>query len=94
MKETGMLNYTYPRFDKSGGTAKVPDDHLMPLGYPNMWTSFKVRNRASIDLVIQHIPRWWTDKLVSQSLGLTYRESFVSKLANCCQATLARMGLL
>ena len=54
LKETGMLTYTYPRFDKSGGTAKVPDDHLMPLGYPNMWTSFKVRTRGPVELIIQH----------------------------------------
>jgi len=47
LKETGMLTYTYPRFDKSGGTAKVPDDHLMPLGFPNMWTSFKVVDRQT-----------------------------------------------
>jgi acyl-coenzyme A synthetase/AMP-(fatty) acid ligase len=48
LKETGMLTYTYPRFDKSGVTLnKVPDDHLMPLGFPNMWTSFKVVDRQT-----------------------------------------------
>merc|ERR1719369_1760013 len=47
MKETGLLTYTYPRFDKSGSTSKVPDDHLMPVGLPNMWTSFKVIDRQT-----------------------------------------------
>ena len=95
LKETGLLTYTYPRLDKSAGTAKVPDDHLMPLGLPNMWTSFKVSNRASVVFIVQqNIRRWWTDKLVSQSLGLTYRESCVSRLASCCQAILARKGTL
>jgi len=47
MKEAGLLSYTYPRFDKSVGTTKVPDDHLMPVGLPNMWTSFKVVDRQT-----------------------------------------------
>jgi len=47
LKETGMLTYTYPKFDKSAGTPKVPDDHLMPVGFPNMWTSFKVVDRQT-----------------------------------------------
>merc|ERR1712110_639541 len=29
------------------GGVEVPDDHLMPLGLPNMWTSFKVVDRLS-----------------------------------------------
>lgn len=41
LKEAGLLTYNYPKFDKSGPNT-VPDDHLMPLGLPNMWTSFKV----------------------------------------------------
>ena len=41
MKETGLLTFNYPKFDKSGPNT-VPDDHLMPVGLPNMWTSFKV----------------------------------------------------
>ena len=49
MKETGLLTYTYPRVEKSRGVGgvEVPDDHLMPLGLPNMWTSFKVVDRLS-----------------------------------------------
>merc|ERR1719228_982136 len=47
MKETGLLTYTYPQFDKSSSTSKVPDDHIMPVGLPNMWTSFKVVDRQT-----------------------------------------------
>ena len=49
MKETGLLTFTYPRVEKSRGVGgvEVPDDHLMPLGLPNMWTSFKVVDRLS-----------------------------------------------
>ena len=43
LKEAGLLTYNYPKFDKSGPNT-VPDDHLMPLGLPNMWTSFKVNH--------------------------------------------------
>ena len=42
LKEAGLLTYNYPKFDKSGPNS-VPDDHLMPVGLPNMWTSFKVQ---------------------------------------------------
>ena len=41
MKEAGLLTYNYPKYDKSGSNT-VPDDHVMPVGLPNMWTSFKV----------------------------------------------------
>ena len=41
LKEAGLVTYNYPRFDKSGPST-VPDDHLMPVGLPNMWTQFKV----------------------------------------------------
>jgi len=49
MKETGLLTFTYPRVEKNRGVGgvEVPDDHLMPLGLPNMWTSFKVVDRLS-----------------------------------------------
>ena len=49
MKETGLLTYTYPKVEKTRGVGgvEVPDDHLMPLGLPNMWTSFKVVDRLS-----------------------------------------------
>lgn len=46
MKEAGLLTYNYPKFDKSGPNS-VPDDHLMPVGLPNMWTSFKIIDRIS-----------------------------------------------
>jgi len=46
LKEAGFLTYTYPRLEK-GGSVRVPDDHLMPVGFPNMWTSFKVVDRQS-----------------------------------------------
>jgi len=46
LKEAGLLTYNYPKFDKSGPNT-VPDDHLMPLGLPNMWTSFKVIDRIT-----------------------------------------------
>jgi len=47
MKETGLLTYTYPKVAQGCGQVKLPDDHLMPLGLPNMWTSFKVVDRLS-----------------------------------------------
>jgi len=46
LKEAGLLTYNYPKFDKSGPNT-VPDDHLMPLGLPNMWTSFKIIDRIT-----------------------------------------------
>ena len=45
LKETGLLTYNYPKYDKSGSS--VPDDHLMPVGLPNMWTSFKIIDRIT-----------------------------------------------
>ena len=46
LKETGLVTYNYPRYDKSGANS-VPDDHLMPVGLPNMWTSFKIIDRIT-----------------------------------------------
>ena len=45
LKETGLLTYNYPKYDRSGSS--VPDDHLMPVGLPNMWTSFKIIDRIT-----------------------------------------------
>jgi len=49
MKESGLVTYSYPKTDKGRLTNnnEVPDDHLMPVGLPNMWTSFKVVDRQS-----------------------------------------------
>ena len=30
-----------------GNQVEVTDDHLMPLGFPNMWTVFKVVDRVT-----------------------------------------------
>lgn len=46
MKEAGLLTYNYPKYDKSGSNT-VPDDHVMPVGLPNMWTSFKIIDRVT-----------------------------------------------
>lgn len=48
MKEAGLLTYNYPKYDKSSSNT-VPDDHLMPVGLPNMWTSFKVGKFEFLD---------------------------------------------
>ena len=40
LKEAGLLTLNYPRAERPG---RLPDDHLVPVGLPNMWTTFKVR---------------------------------------------------
>ena len=39
LKEAGLLTLNYPRAERPG---RLPDDHLVPVGLPNMWTTFKV----------------------------------------------------
>jgi len=50
--ETGIVTLTYPKEKKNSVSAamaslELPDDHVMPVGLPNMYTHVKIRSRQS-----------------------------------------------
>ena len=52
LNECGMVTLTYPREKKNsvpGGIKAIdlPDDHVMPVGLPNMYTQVKIINRQT-----------------------------------------------
>ena len=52
MNECGLVTLTYPREKKNsvpGGIKAIdlPDDHIMPVGLPNMYTQIKIVNRLT-----------------------------------------------
>ena len=56
LTECGIVTLTYPREKKTsvpGGMKPIdlPDDHIMPVGLPNMYTQIKIINRQTSDLV-------------------------------------------
>ena len=51
LNECGIVSLTYPREKKNSVTAAkladLPDDHVMPVGLPNMYTQIKIVNRQT-----------------------------------------------
>lgn len=51
LNECGLVTLTYPREKKNSVTAakvlEIPDDHVIPIGLPNMYTQIKIRNRQT-----------------------------------------------
>ena len=56
LNECGLVTLTYPREKKNsvpGGIKAIdlPDDHIMPVGLPNMYTQVKIKNRLTSEPV-------------------------------------------
>ena len=55
LNECGFVTMTYPREKKNSVAStmavEVPDDHVMPVGLPNMYTQIKIINRLSNECV-------------------------------------------
>ena len=51
LNECGLVCLTYPREKKNSVSASkvvdLPDDHVMPVGLPNMYTQIKIINRQT-----------------------------------------------